>query len=146
MRLEKPSWDYVPETEKLFVKATKGKGRGVFAKTHIKKGEIIECCPVIPLDLTAEQLKLVEQTDLQYYVFDWRDPKKLALIKAEDQDLSAIILGYGMLYNHSDKPNANFYRDYDAMLLVFSAISDIFTGQEICYDYNVPIWFKKENE
>ena len=37
-----------PSTKIYIKEASPEKGRGVFAKVPIKKGEIIETCPVIP--------------------------------------------------------------------------------------------------
>ena len=64
-----------------------GKGRGVFALKNFKRGEMIEICPalVIPAKQSAHVLK----SKLDHYAFDW------------DNDDIALILGYGMIYNHS---------------------------------------------
>ncbi len=42
------------------VKDAPGKGRGVFARKNLKKGEVIETCPVIVLP--AEEIDALELT------------------------------------------------------------------------------------
>ena len=44
-------------------------------------------------------------------------------------------LGYGSLYNHSDRPNAR-YHDEGGRTKVFTAIRDIGPGEEITVNYN----------
>jgi SET domain-containing protein len=56
------------------------------------------------------------------YVFVWEDNK------------FAVALGYGSLYNHSYEPNAKYIRKKDKIL--FQAIKDIKSGEEITINYN----------
>lgn len=110
-----------------------GKGRGVFAAKDFKKGEIIECCPMIIIP--RNQVMKMSDTILGEYLF--------AL--AEGQ--CAIILGYGSIYNHSYHPNAVYSYVLEEVCLEFQALVNIQAGQEITVNYNGypesnnPMWF-----
>nr|AWJ66330.1 hypothetical protein [uncultured bacterium] len=113
------------------------KGRCVHCAEDIKKGSLIEICPVITL--SVEDTKLIHQTHLYDYYFGWD----------EDKDTSALVLGYGSLYNHSPTPNAESDRLMAAKELHIIAIQDIPAGKEITINYqgtakNSPceIWFE----
>lgn len=102
-------------------------GRGVFAKQDIGKNEIIESCPVIVL--SREELFIAAPTILSNYYFNWSE-KKFSV---------AIVLGYGSLYNHAKKPDADFTPDIPRKTMVFTALRDITKGEEIfiCYSPRV---------
>ena len=53
----------------LFVAQTKLKGRGVFTTKKILADTVIETAPVIVFN--ADQRKVLEQTELYNYVFEW---------------------------------------------------------------------------
>ena len=72
----------------------KDAGRGVFASTDIKKGEVIEICPILLLD-EKENTHIME-TKLQSYVFEY------------EKKASMFALGFGSLYNHRGKANAKY--------------------------------------
>jgi len=123
---------------KIIVKKLSKNYRGVFAKTKIKKGEIIEKCPVIVIPLKDK--KLIDKTHIYSYYFHW-----------SSRNQPAIALGYGSLYNHSYKPNADYNQDVKNKLIVFKAIKDIKKNEEIFTNYNgepsdkSPLWFKVSN-
>ena len=77
------------------VKRIKGKGRGVFARRLIRKGELIEKVPMLVLSI-EEYHDGISKTSLANYCFAW------------GQGTVALALGYGSLYNHSYKPNARY--------------------------------------
>jgi SET domain-containing protein len=104
------------------VRWTRNKGRGVFARRRIRKGTVIERAPVILLP-TKEVFSNAPRTTLADYVFTWG--KKTV----------AVVLGYGSLYNHSYRPNAEYY-DSGRRTQVFRAIQDIKSGEEITVNYN----------
>ena len=83
----------------ITVKKTGKKGRGVFALSDFKKGELIESCPV--LTFTPKERKLLERTQLNYYVYPWRSTRS-----------ASISLGYGSIYNHSFSPNADWKQNF----------------------------------
>lgn len=101
----------------------KNGGRGVFAASDIKTGQLIEECPIIYL--TEEDYVMAKQTTLRNYHF---------LNGPENR--SAIALGYGSLYNHSYAPNATYQKSLEEGLIIFSAIKDIKSDEEITVNYN----------
>ncbi|MFT4413772.1 SET domain-containing protein [Fredinandcohnia humi] len=110
--------------------------RGVFATRDIKKGELIHEAPVIPYP--NDQHKYIEKTVLDDYVFEY------------GINHSAIVLGYGMLFNHSYEPNATYDINFDKHTFDYFAYKDIKAGEEILINYNGdvddmdPLWFNKE--
>jgi SET domain-containing protein len=99
------------------------KGRGVHCAEDIQKGSVLEVCPAIIL--SAEDTKLIHQTHLYDYYFAWEDGK----------DSSAIALGYGSLYNHSENPNAEPESIQERNEIRITAIKDIPAGEEITINY-----------
>lgn len=124
----------------LFVAPSSLGGRGVFTTEDIKKGSIVEICPVIVLPETDRSH--LDQTKLHDYYFIWGD--------ADEQ--CAIILGFGSIYNHSYQPNAEYNPDFPGKTLSFYALEKIKAGSEITVNYNgtpseqSDLWFTtKEN-
>tara|TARA_B100000900_G_C20328894_1_gene613360 strand:+ start:123 stop:509 length:387 start_codon:yes stop_codon:yes gene_type:complete len=102
-------------------------GQGVFAKRAIVEGEIIERCPYIVID----DDDLAEANRLQDYLFTSPD---------EPGDYLCV-LGYGMMYNHSDEPNAEWEIDEDDIQFVrFTALKPIADGEEIFQNYGDDYW------
>lgn len=118
------------QSDKVEVKRIRGKGRGVFARRAIGKGEVFEICPV--LILPAGSLE-DDETGLTNYVFEW------------GKDRLALAMGYGSLYNHSYQPNARY--DDVRQGKAFSALREIEQGEEITVNYNgdpgdnTEVWF-----
>jgi SET domain-containing protein len=106
-------------SDAIEVRQVKGKGRGVFARRPIRKGEVIERVPVLVLPLDEGENGSV----LPSYCFMWGRNKV------------ALALGYGSLFNHSFRPNAR-YDDVGRQTKVFSALRDIAPGEEITVNYN----------
>ena len=106
---------------------TENKGRGVFAKKHFLKGELIEKAPVILF--TQEQIKLIDQTILYNYYFFW---------KTETDGVLA--LGLCSLCNHSENPNTVCVRKFDEQVIELIALQDIEEGEEITHKYK-EVWF-----
>lgn len=104
------------------VKKTKQKGRGVFALKNFKKNETVEKCPVIIL--TGREDIEIQKTILGRYVYEW------------NPDDSAVILGYGFIYNHSYTPNTFYKRDFKNNLMIYKALKNISKGEEITINYN----------
>ena len=110
--------------------------RGVFATRDIKKGEIVHEAPVI--SYPNDQHQYIEQTLLADYAFEY------------GINHSAILLGYGMLFNHSYQPNANYEIDFNEHTFNFYAYKDIKAGDEILINYNGdvddddPLWFNQD--
>ena len=107
----------------LYIVTDDIKGRSVYAGADITRDSIIEICPVIILP--TDDTPLIHKTLLHDYYFLWE----------EEKNTSAIALGYGSLYNHSDTPNADFVLVYGDNEIHFMALYDIIAGTEICIDY-----------
>ncbi|WP_102347698.1 SET domain-containing protein [Bacillus sp. Marseille-P3661] len=111
--------------------------RGVFATRDIEKGELIHAAPVISYP-NAEHA-FIEKTTLADYAFEY------------GINHTAILLGYGMLFNHSYSPNATYEINFDNHTFDFYAYKNIKAGEEILINYNgdvddnEPLWFNKEN-
>jgi SET domain-containing protein len=104
------------------VRRVRGKGRGVLARRRIRRRAVIERVPV--LVLAVEEVRDAQGwSGLAGYCFPWGEGRL------------ALALGYGSLYNHSDRPNAR-YHDEGGRTNVFTAIRDIGPGEEITVNYN----------
>lgn len=120
---------------KIFTKNISKNNRGVFASANIKKGEIIEICPVIVVPIKDK--KHIDKTFIYNYYFKWGS-----------RNQPAIALGLGSLYNHSYQPNAEYDQKIKKRVIVFKAIKDIKKDEEILTNYNgepkdqTPLWFK----
>ena len=102
-------------------------GQGVFALRDFAKGEILERCPYLVID----DDDLSDATRLQDYLFTSPDNPHDYLC----------VMGYGMMYNHSDDPNAEWQIDDDDLRFVcFLAKKDISAGDEILQDYGRDYW------
>ena len=108
----------------LYVAHSEKEGRGVFTATPIPNESVIEICPMIVLK--PEDTPEVDKTELFNYYFLW----------GEQEDIAAIALGYGSLYNHSFEPNARYLANYEDDTLTFCSIRDIEPGEEITVNYN----------
>lgn len=120
----------------MYVALTAKKGRGVFAAKDIDRHETIEICPVIVFP--APEIPHMNQTYLYNYYFSW----------GELRDAGAIVLGYGMLYNHAYQPNARYLKHFARQELEIVALTDIPKDTEITINYNghptkqKTVWFK----
>lgn len=114
------------------------KGRGVVAMQDIKKGELIERSPV--LIIPNKDRAAVDPTVIFTYVFMWENGTvEEDLYKHEGR--SGIALGFTSLLNHSYKPNAEFLRHIEALMIDVIALRDIEAGEEITIDYQMTLWF-----
>lgn len=109
-------------TKRLSVRETKVMGRGVFAGSRIREGEIIETCPVIPLSKADEDQ--LSKTVLDQYLFAWGEGSRACLV-----------LGFGSIYNHSSTPNAAAREITGLPRMEFVALRDIELGEQIFIDY-----------
>lgn len=112
--------------------------RGVFAKCDIKKGELLHEAPVIAYP--NEEHEHIEKTLLADYAFEYGIGR------------TAMLLGYGMLFNHSYTPNATYEINFDNQTFDFFAYTDIKAGEEVLINYNGDeedqelLWFDQEKE
>jgi hypothetical protein len=106
-------------------------GYGVFAKQDISAGELIEECPVVILDGTHENNK---DWVLNRYAFTWSCNCQICKLNGQSMCLP---LGNGMIYNHSDEPNAYYIQDSFYRIFRFYAFKDIKKDEEITWFYGV---------
>jgi len=124
------------ETDRLVVRASPERGRGVFAKVSFEEGEVIESCPVIPIP--EDEVDAVGRTVLGNYFFKW----------GGTHDEGAVALGFGSLYNHTDAPNAMYVRKHELGVIDFVALRPIAAGEEITVSYHggfgqrTKVWFE----
>lgn len=102
------------------------KGRGVFATAPIRKGETIEVSPalLIPREEADEFLT----TFMAHYIF-----------RTDRGQRYVIALGFGSLFNHDPKANAEFFVERTHVRI--TAIKAIPVGREVTVNYG---WTKKE--
>lgn len=106
------------------------KGRGVFARRNLRKGETVEICPVIPV---AKHAIREGHGAPDGYLLVWKEG-----VKGEEYCMP---LGYAMLYNHSATPNIHLESDYRRREITVRALRPIKRGEELCWDYACDIWF-----
>lgn len=112
------------------------RGRGVCAGRDFEAGDIIEVCPV--LVLPPEDRAHIAATFLYNYYFEWGD----------DEQQTAIALGYGSIYNHEPQANAHYEMDFQAETITIFCVRPIQSGDEITINYNGEIdnsdkvWFE----
>jgi len=114
-----------------------GKGRGVVTTVAIAAGEVVERSPVLPLSLTDS-----ECPGLDAYGMAWTENFDDPVPGKE----SCVGLGYLSIYNHGAPPNARLEHHYDTDEISVIALRDIAAGEEVTYDYVVPLWFAEAAE
>jgi uncharacterized protein len=109
-----------------------GKGRGVVAVHACSAGTEVERAPVIIVPMRDMLERDEPPTVLDMYLLDW-----------SDEDDRELVMGGGLLmfYNHSDEPNVEFWSGPEPETMSVIAIRDIAAGEELVYDYGVPLWF-----
>ena len=112
------------------VRLSPGKGRGIFAKRDIKKGETIEIAPVLLVPTKDEPF--IFHSFLQDYSFSSYDGA---------EECTAIGLGYSSLYNHAKKCNADYVCSTE--MVIITAIKNIKKDSEVTIHYG---WDKKHNK
>jgi SET domain-containing protein len=125
-------------SDKIYIKKSNipNAGRGVFARRGIKKGEIIEKCPVIEVP-KHDMANLSESFLVTYFFYFGKNKQRLA-----------VALGFGSIYNHTKKPNARYEIKPREKAINFIALKDIKKDDEVTINYNPgipknksPLWF-----
>ena len=104
-------------------------GRGVFATRAFAKGDAVESCPT--LELPGDEV--VGQ--LGDYVFG----------SNEDEDEVILLLGYGMLYNHSYEANCEYIQE-GPRVITFVTLRPSRPGEELTIDYGEEWWSTRNLE
>ncbi len=134
----------ISTSDKIYVNKSKipNSGRGVYAKNSIKKGEIIENCPIIKVsEHDADNLK--ESILVTYFFYFGKKKEQLA-----------VALGFGSIYNHSHNSNAKYKINPLENTIDFIALKDIKKDDEIMINYNpakggknkYPLWFESASQ
>lgn len=119
----------------LIIKNTKDKGRGVFSRRTFNKNQVVHTCPVIVLDRKDSQV--ARDTLLNTYLFDWPSENESL---DENWSASAVALGFGSLFNHSEKPNMKWEIRREKLEIVFRSIRPIKMNEELVFNYNWDKW------
>ena len=119
----------------LYIDKTQTMGRGVFTSENIEANTIIEISPVIVM--TNEERKLLDQTLLHDYIFEW----------GVNKDYCCMALGYVAVYNHSYQSNCEYEMNFENATIKIKTIHPIKAGEELFINYNgdwndnKPVWF-----
>ncbi|GGB21890.1 SET domain-containing protein [Puia dinghuensis] len=122
----------------LFIAPTQEMGRGIFTSEDIPRDTVIEISPVIVM--TGGERKLLDQTLLHDYIFEW----------GADRKSCCMALGYVPLYNHSYRSNCEYEMDFTQRLITIKTVRFIKAGEEIFINYNgdwnnaSPVWFDSD--
>ncbi len=108
----------------IIVAKTKNKGRGILANKNIAANTVLEIAPVIVMLRTDR--KLLDQTRLHDYIFEWGDNKKQC----------CMALGYVALYNHAYQSNCEYEMNFKRQLITITTVKDVKAGEELCINYN----------
>ncbi len=120
----------------IYIQQTEKKGNGVFTKNALPAGTIVEVSPVIVM--TADERKLLDQTLLHDYIFEWQPG---------GEDLCCVAQGYISVYNHSENANCEYFMNYKNKAISIKTTRDIAAGEELTVNYNgdwnnkEPVWF-----
>jgi uncharacterized protein len=96
------------------------RGRGVFANRTFAEGETVEVCPTVEISEGGG--------DLADYLFE-----------STNEGMFLVVLGFGMLYNHSSEPNLDYFQENEAAL-AFVAQRQIDKGEELTISYGDEWW------
>jgi hypothetical protein len=122
----------VPEPQEgwpIFAKwISSTRGRGVFARFGILKGDTVERCWVMPLS-EEESAQSLQMPVLNRYLFPWIGSQR------------ALVGGCGLLYNYDRMevtkrdPNLECILRQGISAIEFRALRDIREGEELTWDY-----------
>lgn len=130
-------------SDKVYVKQSKilNAGKGVYAMRDIKKGELIEKCPVI--EIPTHDLSNVDESFLVTYFY----------YSGKHKERVVIALGFGSIYNHTFTPNALYKIKHAENTIDFIALHNIKKDEEITVNYNGknlknnnPLWFEEPKQ
>ncbi len=119
----------------LYIAQTDQMGRGVFTAEAIDAGTVVEVSPVIIM--SSEERKLLDQTLLHDYIFEWGD----------DKQRCCMALGNVPIYNHSYESNCEYEMDYEREEIIIRTVRSVQASEELFINYNgewndsKPLWF-----
>ncbi len=100
----------------------------VIAKTQFARGEIVEMCPVIML---KEEAKTIDRLKDVIFEID------------KDSNEWALVLGYGSLYRHNDKPNVDYAYNKLTKQMYFITKRPIKLAEELTINYGQNYWMER---
>ena len=113
----------------IYIAKSKYDGRGVFTSRDIKKGQVVEVCPII-----LEKADLIPTGSvIKDYTFH-----------SGSNDLVVIAFGYGSLYNHSDDNNVSWKVDTEKKTITFTARRNIAKDEELLVTYGPKYWSTRQ--
>lgn len=113
-------------------------GNGVFAGKEFRKGEIVEICPLL-IDIDKNWCPPRQEFVTHDYYTITYDPYPVGHKPEGWVPTSALMLGYGSLYNHSAKPNCDAQWGACETIL-FIATRKIRPREELTIDYGKGYW------
>ncbi len=134
-----PDIDYVYPS-KVTIKKSLIQGLGIFSTEDIKTDELIERCPLVPLAFRSRY-----HTDPQIYRYLYTQPLCPCQECKRHGFVLHMALGYGMIYNHQDEPNAVWKFNWEHSYADVIANKDILAGEEIYVNYG-PNYFKDKEK
>lgn len=128
----------------LYLKRVARKGRGVFCKSAIRKGEVLEITPAVVLNERATAR--ADKTILGDYTFVTGGISKRQREKAgvkKPDNASSVVMGIMSFCNHGRAPNAeiSWAEMGGTLYYILKAIRDIPKNAEICTTYGEG-WFR----
>ena len=110
-------------------------GRGVFSNRAFFKDEVVEVAPAILLSQNYNNLPV----EFKDRVFNWGYLTKSSVG-------SSLVLGYGSVYNHSDRPNLRYEADDNRQVMRFIARRAIDPNEQLTIHYDQADGVHKEIE
>jgi uncharacterized protein len=123
------NYDSLPPSKSIRIGISKipNSGLGIFANENIRKGSIIEHCPLLFL----KRELILKDSILWKYLFK---------PSFKNQTYTALAFGYCSIYNHHQhKVNVHHVQDCDRMMKII-AMKEIKKGQELYLDYGESYW------
>jgi uncharacterized protein len=119
------------DSSKVAFGKTEEDNLGVFARTDIRDGELIEVAPLILID--GDVMAVDKLND---YIFTIN----------KEEDLYALAFGYASLYNHNEEPSAEWAIDIDKEQIRFIAKKAIVAGEQITISYGSSYWESRNED
>lgn len=117
---------------KILVKNSEHRPRGVFANSKIEKNELIERCPLIPLSFRSRY-----NYDPQIWQYCYTSKKCECKECQTHGFIFYMVLGYGMVYNHSLTNNADIIFNYENLYMDVIANRNIEINEEIYVNFSI---------
>jgi uncharacterized protein len=129
------NYDSLPPSKSIKIGTSKipNSGLGMFANENIRKGSIIEHCPLLFL----KREFILKDSLLWKYLFK---------PSFKNQTFTTLAFGYCSIYNHHQhKVNVHHVQDCDRMMKIV-AMKNIKKGQELYLDYGESYWNFHEDQ